>query len=179
MKTLDKNTSKLNEDYMSFNKISYGYKLNPKWAFENWMSEPTTLEYIQLWEGMHNPDFNNEKYLDLCTDALSKGSAPSIYELSSKANLKSMFFDKKDDGNIFLHKDLALDFASWASPAFRAYCLLNLQKKKEQAMSFKSEEDFIVSGETLAQKNKDLAFKEYISEIKQNIINFDYFSKEI
>lgn len=34
--------------FMSLDKISYGYDIQPSWAVDKWLSEPTTLEFIQL-----------------------------------------------------------------------------------------------------------------------------------
>ena len=49
-------------DYMSVSKISEGYNINSVWARDKWLSEPTTLETIQLWESMHNLDFDIDVY---------------------------------------------------------------------------------------------------------------------
>ena len=34
--------------FMSLNKISSGYDIDVSWAVDKWLSEPTTLEFIQL-----------------------------------------------------------------------------------------------------------------------------------
>lgn len=165
MKTSN-NKQKQNKDYMSLSKISYGYDLNPKWAADKWLSEPSTLEFIQLWENLHNIDFNKEAYIDLCSCALSVGSSPSVYELQKMSNIKSMFVDKEFDGEIFMHKDIAIDFASWASPAFRTFCLLTLQDKENICeTNFVSEEDFIIGAKSLAEFTKKNAFRKYKQEL--------------
>lgn len=100
---------------------------------------------------MHNLDFNKETYLEICSNALSHGCAPQISELQKKCSIKCMFVDKEYYGCVFAHKDIASDFASMLSPAFRTYCLLALQDRNHESyLSFKSEEDYIVSPKTLA-----------------------------
>lgn len=157
------------DEYMSIEKISEGYKIDAIWAKDKWLSNPSTLELIQNWELMHNPDFDNETYKDLCFTALSNGCAPEIEELINLANAESFIVDLTD---IYIHQDLAIDFASFLSPAFKGYCTLSL--KKGRALHFRNEEDFIISNRTLAEDTKKdsiEAFEYYvsakISKIKQ------------
>lgn len=165
------------QNYMSLDKIAYGYKINPRWAAEHWLSEPTTLEYIQLWEATHNTNFKNEKFLELCSVSLAHKTFPTVIELINKAKIKCIFVDSNFDRSIYLHRDIAIDFASWLSPAFRAFCLLNIQSKSKDLISFVSEEDLIISDQTIAKATKQSALKAYIKEVfrkKQDKINSNY-----
>ncbi|MDO5329308.1 MAG: KilA-N domain-containing protein [Coriobacteriia bacterium] len=151
-------------DYMMLRKISEGYDINSVWARDKWLSEPTTLETIQLWEQMHNLDFDVDIYNQLCAIALKHDCAPEIYELIDKAHVKSFIFDKKE---LFLHKDIAVDYAQWLSPSFRGYTTLCL--KNGVTLNFNSEEDFIVSDKALAEFTKRYALESYEYSIKANL----------
>lgn len=163
---------KSNKTFMSLNKISYGYSLNPKWAVDKWLSEPTTLEFIQLWESLHNLDFDTRKYIELCSSSLSMGCCPSIEELKEKCHVISIFADRAFSDNIFIHKDLAMDFASWASPSFRTFCLLLLRQGVcDMQLNFNSEEDFIISSKTLAEFTKQNALKNFQNSLCEFVYN--------
>ena len=155
-----------NNNYMSLSKISYGYKINPKWAVDKWLSEPTTLEFMQLWETINNPGFKKDEFIDMCTDALSVGSSPNPGILIEKCNNKSFFVDKDFDGDIYLHKELAIDFASWLSPAFRTFCLMNIKDCDGEKFNFRTEEDYVVSPKSLAQYSQKKALENYKKQIK-------------
>lgn len=153
---------KSQKTFMSLSKISVGYDLDPKWAADKWLSEPTTLEFIQLWETLHNLSFKNTEYLELCSTALSVGCAPTVEEMKNKSCVKGLFVDRDFDGDIFIHRDIAMDFASWASPAFRTFCLcLMRQGGCDTKFNFKSEEDFVISSRTLAQLTKRQALQNF------------------
>lgn len=158
--------------FMSAKRIACGYDVDPKWAIQKWLSEPTTLEFIQLWETLHNLDFNKNAFIDLCSSALNYGSFPSISELKKECNIKSMFMDKEYNGNVYIHKDLAIDFASWISPSFRTYCLLIMQNNSLcESCNFVSEEDFIIGSKTLARYTKKQAIENYRLELCNFVYN--------
>lgn len=153
---------KTEKSFMSLSKISYGYDLDPKWAADKWLAEPTTLEFIQLWESLHNLSFDNNAYLELCSNALSVGASVQVEEMQHNAHVSGIFVDKAFDGDIFLHKDLAMDFTSWASPSFRTFCLVLLRNGNlSTKYNFNSEEDFIISSKTLAKLTQQQALKNY------------------
>ncbi len=89
-----------------------------------------------------------------------------------------MFIDKDFNDDIFIHKDLAIDFASWISPAFRTFCLLLAQKDYlKTVVNFTNEEDFIISNKTLAKCTKDLALQNYKSQVDSFVYNCRLLSK--
>ena len=89
-----------------------------------------------------------------------------------KCGISSIYVDTNHGGEIFAHKDLAIDFASWASPAFRTFCLLIMQDNWDKSEAgFKTEEDFIVSSKTLAQFTKANALKNFQSLVGKFVYN--------
>ncbi len=139
---------------------------------DKWLSEPTTLEFIQLWESLHNLDFKKDEYIKVCSDALGIGASPGVNELILRCNVQGICINKERGDEIFAHKDLAIDFASWASPAFRTFCLLLMQENWDASESrFKSEEDFVISSKTLAQFTKANALKNFQSLMGKFVYN--------
>lgn len=150
--------------YISLKEISTGYKINSKWAADKWLSQPETLEYLQLWEQTHNINFNNKQYLNLCSTALSYGQSPTISELKSKAHIIGLFTDKNDFENIYLHKDIAINFASWLSPSFQNYICSILLSNNSKLPKFISSSDFIINKIDYAKLLKNTM----LSQIKGN-----------
>lgn len=94
-------------------------------------------------------------------------------KLISICNVCGINFNNLEDKEIYLHKDLAIDFASWASPAFRTFCLLLMQKNwSESKNKFKSEEDFIISSKTLAQYTQANALENFKSLVGKFVYNY-------
>lgn len=171
------NKIKSQKVFMSFNKICYGYEVDASWALEKWLSEPTTLEFIQLWESLHNLDFRKDEFIHLCSKALSVGSAPDLLDLNTLGNVSGIKYKNLTDKEVVLHRDLAIDFASWASPAFRTYCLLQMQNDwNESQQKFVSEEDLIISSKTLAEFTQSNALQNFKSLVNKVVYNYDLFS---
>lgn len=111
---------------------------------------------------MHNLDFDKNAYIKICSDALGIGASPSLKDLNLKCHVKGIFQDSNKGDEVFAHKDISIDFASWVSPAFRTYCLLLMQQNWSQCEAgFKSEEDFVISSKTLAQYTQANALKNF------------------
>ena len=167
-----KESIKTQKLFMSLNKISTGYNIDVTWAVDKWLSEPTTLEFIQLWETLHNLDFDKRAYINICSEALGLGKSPSMYDLCAKCHVKGIFLDTEKGDEVFAHKDIAIDFASWVSPAFRTFCLLLMQQDWAQnEAGIKSEEDFVVSSKTLAQYTQANALKNFQSQLGKFVYN--------
>lgn len=158
--------------YLSLNKISYGYGINPKYALIKWLSDSNTLKFVQLWEQLNNTSFEIYNYEEICSDALNNKSYPLLKELINKAKIKSIVSDKKEDGLVYIHKDIALNYASWISPAFRTYCIFNLTSNSK-GFNLVSEEDYIISNYTIANITKDNALESFKKMAKNNIENIN------
>lgn len=55
--------SENNSEYVSLTDIArYKNPLEPKDVVKNWMRSRTTIEYIGLWESLHNPKFKGVEF---------------------------------------------------------------------------------------------------------------------
>ncbi len=130
--------SEKNSDYISLTDMA-GYKdeLDARVVVSNWMSTRFTLEFLGIWEEMYNPNFNRmefhtvknadgrlvltpKKWVD-CTNAIGIFSKSGRY-----------------GGGIFAHKDIAFEFGSWLSAAFKFYLIREFQRLKEDETRAKS-----------------------------------------
>ncbi len=98
----------------------------------NWLRNRNTLEFIGIWEQMHNPDFKGLEFETFKKEAGLNSfhitpakwiKATSAIGLVSKAG--------RYGGGTYAHKDIAFEFGSWLSPEFKLYLIKEFQRLKE------------------------------------------------
>ena len=51
------------EEYISLTDIAkYSNKDDPRFPIQNWMRNRNTIEYLSIWEELHNPNFNRVQF---------------------------------------------------------------------------------------------------------------------
>ena len=77
---------------------------------KNWLRNRNTLEFLETWEMIYNPDFKSEAGLH--TFVLS------VAEWINKTNAIGLYVKRGKYGGTYAHKDIAFEFASAISPVF-------------------------------------------------------------
>ncbi len=110
---------------------------NPAQVINNWLRSRETILFLQIWEQLNNSDFFN----DVAAAQLVQESAERTFTLSpskwvATTGAIGISVKRGRTGGIYAHKDIALEFGSWLSPAFRLYLIKEFQrlKKQEQAL---------------------------------------------
>jgi hypothetical protein len=98
----------------------------------NWLRNRNTLEYIGIWEQVHNPNFNYVEFDIIKMQAGLNRFRISIKELVEKTNLLCLRSTTGRYGGTYAHKDIAFEFAMWISPEFKIYVVKEFQRLKEQ-----------------------------------------------
>lgn len=98
----------------------------------NWMRNRNTVEFIGLWETLHNPNFKGVEF-----DRFRKEAGLNSFNLTPKkwveaTNAIGIFSKSGRYGGTYAHKDLAFEFGSWISPMFKLLLLKEFQRLKEQ-----------------------------------------------
>ncbi len=98
----------------------------------NWMRNRNTVEFIGLWESLHNPDFKGVEF-----DRFRKEAGLNSFNLTPKkwitaTNAIGIYSKSGRYGGTYAHKDLAFEFGSWISPMFKLLLLKEFQRLKEQ-----------------------------------------------
>ena len=98
----------------------------------NWMRNRNTVEFIGLWESLHNPDFKGVEF-----DRFRKEAGLNSFNLTPKkwitaTNAIGIYSKAGRYGGTYAHKDLAFEFGSWISPMFKLLLLKEFQRLKEQ-----------------------------------------------
>ena len=122
--------------YLSLTDIArYKNPDEPKAVVANWMRLRSTIEFLGLWEQIHNPDFKGLEF-----DAFKNESGSNAFTLSPQKWILStnaiglISKSGRYGGGTYAHTDIAFEFASWISPEFKLYIIKDYQRlKKDEA----------------------------------------------
>jgi len=100
----------------------------------NWMRNRNTIEFLGIWEQLHNTDFKPVEF-----DGFKKQAGLNSFTLTpkqwiEKTNAKGVVSKKGRYGGTYAHKDIAFEFASWISVEFKLYLIKEFQRLKDQEM---------------------------------------------
>ena len=101
------------------------------YIIQNWMRTRSTVEFLGLWEQLHNPNFKGIEF-----DAFKIESGSNSFSLTPKKWIKTtsaigIISKSGRYGGTYAHKDIAFEFASWISPTFKLYLITEYQRLKE------------------------------------------------
>ena len=97
----------------------------------NWMRNRNTVEFLGLWETLHNPDFKGVEF-----DRFRKEAGLNRFNLTPKkwiqaTNAIGIISKSGRYGGTYAHKDLAFEFGAWISPMFKLLLIKEFQRLKE------------------------------------------------
>jgi len=97
----------------------------------NWMRNRNTVEFIGLWETLHNPDFKGVEF-----DRFRQEAGLNSFNLTPKkwietTNAIGIISKSGRYGGTYAHKDLAFEFGAWISPMFKLLLIKEFQRLKE------------------------------------------------
>ncbi len=120
------------EDYISITDIArYKNPLEPKDIVKNWMRSRTTIEFLGLWERLHNPDFKGVEFDSFMYEAGSNSFVLSPSKWIEATGAIGIISKSGNTGGTFAHKDIAFEFASWISAEVKLYLIKEFQRLKE------------------------------------------------
>ena len=131
---------------------------------QNWMRNRNTIEFIGLWEVIHNPIFKRIEF-----DAFRKEAGLNSFSLTpqrwiERTNAIGIISKSGRYGGTFAHQDIAFEFASWISAEFKLYLLVEFQRLKEEEAKTKSLEWNLQR--TLAKVN----YKIHTDAVKEHLV---------
>ena len=102
----------------------------PKDVVKNWMRNRSTIEFLGLWEMMHNPNFKGVDFDTFVNEAGSNSFVMTPQKWIESTNATGIVSRSGNGGGTFAHKDIAFEFASWLSPEFKLYLITDYQRLK-------------------------------------------------
>lgn len=131
----------------------------------SWMRNRNTLEFLGIWEQIHNPDFKGGEF-----ETFKKEAGLNSFHLTPKKWIEAtqaigiQSRAGRYGGGTYAHKDLAFEFGSWLSPEFKLYLIKEFQRLKEDENRRLSLEWNL--NRTLSKVN----YRIHTNAIKENII---------
>ena len=101
----------------------------------DWLRNRNTLEYLGIWERIHNPDFNYGEFATIKSQSGLNSYKISIKEWTHKTNAIGLNAKAGRYGGTYAHKDIAFEFGMWISAEFKIYLVKEYQRLKEQEFS--------------------------------------------
>ena len=129
---------------------------------EKWLRNKNTIEFIGIWEGMYNTDFNADEYHNIMSEAGLNRFAMSVKQWTNRTNSKGIVAKAGRYGGTYAHKDIAFEFASWVSPQFKLYLLKEFQRLKEEEQK--------QLGWSAKRELAKINYRIHTDAIKQNLI---------
>lgn len=129
VKETDITVLKINEeDYISLTDMLKAKDGN--FFFSSWMRNRNTVEFLGVWEKVHNPNFNCVEFDIIKTQAGLNSFRLSSKEWMEKTNAIGIVSKAGRYGGTYAHKDIAFEFAMWISPEFKVYLISEFQRLK-------------------------------------------------
>ena len=121
-----------NVNYISLTDLArYQNSSDPSFTVKNWLRRINTIDYIGLWEEIHNQDFNLVEFDQIKTEYGKNSFAMSPTQWIKRTNAIGII-SKGGRYSIgtFAHPDIAFEFASWLSPEFKLYLITEFERLK-------------------------------------------------
>ena len=109
---------------------------DPNGVIGNWMRNRNTIEFLGIWETLHNPNFNPLEFEGFRKEAGLNAFTLSPTHWIESTNAVGIVSQAGRYGGTFAPTDIAFEFASWISVEFRLYLVMEFQrlKAKEQEL---------------------------------------------
>ena len=118
-------------DYLSLTDIAkYKNSEAPADVVKNWLRLRNTIEYLGIWEQLHNPSFNPVEFDQFRNAAGANAFTLSPQKWIEATNAIGIQSKAGRYGGTYAHSDIAFEFASWLSPEFKLYIIKDYQRLK-------------------------------------------------
>jgi KilA-N domain len=98
----------------------------------SWMRNRNTLEFIGVWEQIHNPNFKGLEFETFRNQAgLNSFSLTPRKWIEATNAVGFQSRAGRYGGGTYAHRDIAFEFGSWLSPEFKLYLIKEFQRLKE------------------------------------------------
>jgi len=98
---------------------------------ENWLRNKNTIEYLGVWETVHNESFNSLEFEGIKNEAGTNRFYLSAKRWIEETNAIGIISKTGRYGGTYAHQDIALEFGSWVSPTFKVYLIKEYRRLKE------------------------------------------------
>jgi len=124
--------SQKSEDYISLTdigRVKESERLDD--LIRNWLRNRNTIEFLGIWEQLHNPSFKPVEF-----DGIKKVAGLNSFTLTPRQWIErthaiGIISNPGRYGGTYAHKDIAFEFASWVSVEFKLYLIKEFQRLRD------------------------------------------------
>ncbi len=128
-------TTDSQNEFLSLTDIAKYKSKDPNDVIKNWMRGRETLEFLGLWEHLHNPEFKPVEFDGFRKEAGLNAFTMSPTKWINAVNAIGVVSKAGRYGGTYAHSDIALEFASWISAEFKLYIVKDYQRIKHDENS--------------------------------------------
>ena len=96
----------------------------------DWLRNRNTIEFLGIWEEIHNPNFNYGEFAIIKSQAGLNSYKISVKEWVEKTNAIGIMSKAGRYGGTYAHKDIAFEFGMWISPKFKLLLIKEFERLK-------------------------------------------------
>ena len=125
-------TADFENEFISLTDIAkYRNEDDPRFVIQNWMRNRNTVEFLGVWEQLHNPNFNRVQFEAVKSEAGLNRFVMTPTKWIEKMNAIGLVSKSgRYGGGTYAHSDIAMSFATWISPEFQLYILKDYRRLK-------------------------------------------------
>lgn len=160
-------------DYISLTDMANAKESESRAAdiIKNWLRTRYALEFLSTWEQINNPNFKVVESDHFKMQAGLTSFVLSVSEWIEKTNARGIVVKKGKYGGTYAHKDIAFEFGSAISVAFKLYLITEFQRLKEEEQK--------QIGWTAKRELAKLNYHIHTDAIKHNLIPKELTTKEV
>ena len=129
-------TADFENEYISLTDIARYRSSDPRITIHSWLRNRDVVDFLGLWEALHNTDFKRSEFDTFKKDAGSNAFTFSIKKWTEELGAVGIVSKSgRYGGGIFAHSDIAMEFASWISPEFKLYIVKDYRRLKSDENS--------------------------------------------
>lgn len=109
---------------------------DPRFVIQNWMRNRNAVEFLVVWEELHNPNFNRVQFEAVRNEAGYNRFVMTPTKWVEQTNAIGIVCKSgRYGGGTYAHSDIAMSFATWISPEFQLYIMQDYRRLKTDEKS--------------------------------------------
>ena len=124
-------TTNFESEFISLTDIAkYRNEDNPRFMIQNWMCDRNIIEFLGVWEKLHNPDFNSLQFEAVKNEAGLNRFVMTPTKSTTQMNAIGIVSKAGQYGGTYAHSDIAMSFAAWIPPEVQLYIMKDCRRLK-------------------------------------------------
>ena len=166
-------TEDFQNEFISLTDIAKYKSDDPTAVIQNWMRGRDVIEFLGLWEMLHNSDFKPIEFEGFKNQAGANAFTMSPKKWIESTNAIGIISKSGRYGGTYAHSDIAFEFASWISPEFKLYIIKDYKRLKSDETSRLS------LNWNLNREISKLNYRIHTDAIKENLLPQELTAKQV